>query len=560
MNRLKVFVVLVVALFFAVNCVAEDNERSPFKRSVSLNKKQLAKLITAKDSLLANSDVSDRFFRLDDDLVIKAGIPFLGRVRLTFNRIRLMRYGQRLLIDADGNKKVDTSPEPFLLRGYVEKRSENLGKISASLQGDKLIIELLKDKRGRLIDLSVEKDGRSARYRRNSMYSRRKASCNEVHDDELLTAHLHVPDNSAKMKSLAGSYKVLELAVDADYEYYAANGDNTASAIAARFNAVEALYEDSFKVTFDIVSQRVYTSSSQPYTSSDIDKLLDQMESATSSLNADLKHLLTGKDIYAVDDGQVNDSVAGVAYMSVLCLSQSANIGMSEDFVSSSINSVVTAHEIGHNFGANHSSEKSIMYPSALSSTEYYYFAGDSVTEMDNHVTNYGSCLSLGDADDDSDEEESGGNDGNDGDEEGGSNDGDDNDDNDDSDDDESNTPSGEVTLSVSLDKSTGILTFSSSYSSDRSACTLSINLASKKNMSAVHTLGEFAINYSSSVVSAKKKRRSKGRAFAQAVVNCAGSEIKSEIVKIKGIKKIKSRKKAAANKWIKLKRVSQQL
>jgi hypothetical protein len=75
-----------------------------------------------------------------------------------------------------------------------------------------------------------------------------------------------------------------------------------------------------------------------------------------------------------------------------------------------------------------------------------------------------------------------------------------------------------------------------------------------------LNTLGEFAIYYSSSVKSAKKKRRSKGRAFAQAVVNCAGSEIKSEIVKIKGIKKIKSRKKAAADKWIKLKRVSQQL
>jgi len=90
-----------VCLVFSIvtaEAVRADETRSPYRKSILLDDDQLERIGRLHDKL-ANTSSTRRFVTLQRPLVIKTAVPFLGRVRIVFNKLRYFRYGSRLLID-----------------------------------------------------------------------------------------------------------------------------------------------------------------------------------------------------------------------------------------------------------------------------------------------------------------------------------------------------------------------------------------------------------------------------------------------------------------------------
>jgi len=212
--------------------------------------------------------------------------------------------------------------------------------------------------------------------------------------------HEAVPPIGAADEGAPGTVmaRVVTLSTDADPEWYQKYGDQSNAVIASIINTAEAVYHHHLGLRFRIVRQHVYSDAS-PYTSSDSGRLLSAftrnpenasnlgVNPATFHEDVDLKHLFTGKDI----DG----SVIGIAYIGVVCAVPSLSYGITQSYIEAA-NAGIFAHELGHNFGANHDSSDrgGIMYPS-ISIPPADRFSDGSLGEIGAHISKYGSCISL---------------------------------------------------------------------------------------------------------------------------------------------------------------------
>lgn len=147
--------------------------------------------------------------------------------------------------------------------------------------------------------------------------------------------------------------KMCQIAFDADFEFYQLNGSsipNTTADIENVLNSVRITYERDCDVTFEITTIIVRSNSSDPYTSSNSETLLNQFrshwQSSQTGITRDIAHLMTGRNV----DG----STIGIAWLSAVCTSN--GYGLSQSRFSSNFNQrfSLTAHEVGHNFSAGH--------------------------------------------------------------------------------------------------------------------------------------------------------------------------------------------------------------
>jgi hypothetical protein len=192
--------------------------------------------------------------------------------------------------------------------------------------------------------------------------------------------------------------RVVTISTDADPEWYQKYGEQSNAVIASLINASEAIYNRQLGLRFRIVKQHVYADTS-PYVTSDAGMLLSAFtRNAENAANlgtdpntfhqdVDLKHLFTGKDI----DG----SIIGIAYIGVLCAVPSLSYGITQHYMEAA-NAGIFAHEIGHNFGAGHdsSTRDGLMFPS-ISIPPAQKFSDVSLAEITDHLSKYGSCISL---------------------------------------------------------------------------------------------------------------------------------------------------------------------
>lgn len=148
-------------------------------------------------------------------------------------------------------------------------------------------------------------------------------------------------------------------------------------------------------ITLRIVFQSVWTTSSDPYTSSDDSTLLHQFKdywnAHRSDVGRDLAHLFTGRDL----DG----ATIGIAFVATACERNFA-YALSQDH---SLMVKIVAHEIGHNLGAGHDSSGNppadpcsgngpiMCTPIQLSGPNS--FSSRSQTEIASHVNGSGFCL-----------------------------------------------------------------------------------------------------------------------------------------------------------------------
>jgi hypothetical protein len=199
------------------------------------------------------------------------------------------------------------------------------------------------------------------------------------------------------VRAAGSGVQVADVATEADYEYVSAMGGASAanSAILEILNQVDGIYRSQLSLSLHVVYQHAWASTSDPYISTSPATMLGEFRSYFAAnppaVGYDLAHMWTGKDM----DG----STVGIAYLGVICNSHAYAYGVSQRLSSAPAKYIVTAHEIGHNFGATHTDQASpipadcgntIMNSSVGTGTTFCPF---SQNEIASHVASSSGCL-----------------------------------------------------------------------------------------------------------------------------------------------------------------------
>lgn len=157
-------------------------------------------------------------------------------------------------------------------------------------------------------------------------------------------------DVTPRVAEAAGAELSLDLAVIADFEFASAKGSSAQTALVTRINNVDGIFSEQLGVQINLARTDIFESSNDPFTNeSDAGLLLDELtdyRNANASQHANgLTHLFTGREL--------DSSTVGIAYTSAIC-SRRYGAGLTQGTHSDSLDSLIAAHEIGHNFGAPH--------------------------------------------------------------------------------------------------------------------------------------------------------------------------------------------------------------
>jgi hypothetical protein len=162
-------------------------------------------------------------------------------------------------------------------------------------------------------------------------------------------------------------------------------------------NQLDGIYQAQLSISLQVVYQHSWATSSDPYSSTAPSTMLTEFknywESNYGSMTYDLAHMWTGRDM----DG----SVVGIAYLDVVCRAPSYGYGISQILSAAPGKYILTAHEIGHNFGATHTDQASpvpencsntIMNSGVGTGTTFCSFSED---EIATHLAQYPSCMAT---------------------------------------------------------------------------------------------------------------------------------------------------------------------
>lgn len=198
---------------------------------------------------------------------------------------------------------------------------------------------------------------------------------------------------------------VLEIATEADFEYFQTHGSNANNQILSILNQVEGIYNSTFAIDFVVSFQNIFETSSDPYSATAVGNILIEFKNEWNANRTDVKrdvaHMWSGKDF----DG----SALGVAYThsgdGVVCRFPTLSYALSQDWSSGLFGKIVlTAHEIGHNFSLSHylgnicsgictTGTGPIMCPCVQ--PDALFFSSTSITDMNNYLAAWGSCIQF---------------------------------------------------------------------------------------------------------------------------------------------------------------------
>jgi hypothetical protein len=204
----------------------------------------------------------------------------------------------------------------------------------------------------------------------------------------------YLPKNVESISSLS----VADVATEADYQYvsYFGGSAQANNEILSILNVVQSVYERDLNIRLRIVYQHTWDTPAQPYSGTNPDQMLLQFKSHWdgnfANINRDLTHLWTGRPM---------DNFYGYSYISSVCnphptLGNLAyGISRQLDFVPNKF--YLTAHEIGHNFGATHSDGQSGCSLTIMESAIHFLatsFCQFSRDQISSYLSTYSSCLS----------------------------------------------------------------------------------------------------------------------------------------------------------------------
>lgn len=150
----------------------------------------------------------------------------------------------------------------------------------------------------------------------------------------------------------AGAISEITMSVIGDSLFTNAQGGDTAAAaaITARFNNIDGYFNEQVGVQLNVQRIDTFDSATDPFDntleSGDLLNQLSEYRLQTPEHNSfGLTHLYTGRNF--------NTSTVGVAWRGALC-DNYFSAGVSEGRAGLITDSLIAAHEIGHNFGAEH--------------------------------------------------------------------------------------------------------------------------------------------------------------------------------------------------------------
>jgi len=199
-----------------------------------------------------------------------------------------------------------------------------------------------------------------------------------------------------------GAISELEMGAIGDFEFTNSfpSAADAVTAITTRLNNVDGIFSQHAGVQINVTTIETFSTPNDPFTDeANAPDLLDELStyrSTTPAQNSNgLTHLYTGRDLNGTTVGIAWTSTPG---SSALC-SNFFGAGLSEGNGSSTFDSLVAAHEIGHNFGAPHDGQSGsacasetgsfIMAPQLNGSNQ---FSSCSIAEMSDDIAG-ASCI-----------------------------------------------------------------------------------------------------------------------------------------------------------------------
>ena len=168
-----------------------------------------------------------------------------------------------------------------------------------------------------------------------------------------------VREISVMMQRAPGATDEIRIAAIGDAAFTADQGGNAAAAIATRINNVDGIYSQQLavQITADLIE--TFDAANDPFSAETnsgdlLDEVADYRFNNSTQRARGLTHLFTGKNL----DG----STAGVAFVGALC-SNRFGAGLAEARRGATLDSLISAHEIGHNFGASHDGDPAESCP-----------------------------------------------------------------------------------------------------------------------------------------------------------------------------------------------------
>ncbi|HXR52769.1 MAG TPA: M12 family metallo-peptidase [Steroidobacteraceae bacterium] len=167
-----------------------------------------------------------------------------------------------------------------------------------------------------------------------------------------LAGELADPFQSQAMAAAVLPTRRLSVALLADAELAALDGSQTEANMLARFNIVDTIFASQVGVHLQAGSVTLLGGNGPPPATTDAGSMLDWLRSfrsgSTQQRASGLSHLMTGRDL----DGRT----VGIAYILGLC-SSGFGASLSQSTGSVQLGALITAHEIGHVFGAPHDTD-----------------------------------------------------------------------------------------------------------------------------------------------------------------------------------------------------------
>jgi hypothetical protein len=171
--------------------------------------------------------------------------------------------------------------------------------------------------------------------------------------------------STSVMMQAAGATRRLDVSALGDARFRARYGNeqDAREAILTRLNNVDGIFSSQLAIEIRVASLSVPDAANDPLSSATMPNTLlrelAELRRRTPEMRSQgLTHLFTDRDL----DG----STIGIAYLDSLCDNRNA-VGLTESR-NTWLDSLVAAHEIGHNFGADHDGDAQGSCPSAPSS------------------------------------------------------------------------------------------------------------------------------------------------------------------------------------------------